>query len=46
MSDLHQIFMKLNLSDKDHALDLDLVVDLGHDLDHDLDLDLQRNNLF
>ena len=46
MSDLHQIFMKLNLSNKDHALDLDLVVDLAHDLAHDLDLDPQRNNLF
>ena len=46
MSDLHQIFMKLNMSDKDHAFDLDLVVDLCHDLDHDLDLELQRNNLF
>ena len=40
MSNLHQIFMKLNLSDKDHALDLDLVVDLGHDLDHNLEFDL------
>ena len=38
MSDLHQIFMKLFLSAKDHAHGLELELGLDLDLDHGLDL--------
>ena len=46
MSDLHQIFMKLFLSAKDHAHDND--PDLDHDLhlDHDLDLHLHLQKIY